>query len=122
MDSEARGGIFRFAGYGQARLLCEEKLYDRLWELLKDTALHSVLGYEDVLLPKYSAEILEKYSHYLNRAATQASGRKSYQEWVRLLKRMEKIDGGKELAEQIAENWRMKYKNRSAMMDELRKL
>ena len=89
---------------------------------MKDTALHSVLEYEDVLLPKYSAEILEKYSHYLNRAATQASGRKSYQEWVRLLKRMEKIDGGKELAEQIAENWRMKYKNRSAMMDELRKL
>lgn len=111
-----------FAGYGQARLLCEEKLYDRLWELLKDTDLHTVLGYEDVLLPKYSAEILKKYSHYLNRVSMQASGRKAYQEWVRLLKRMGKIDGGKELAKQIAENWRIKYKNRSALMDELRKL
>ena len=111
-----------FAGYGQARLLCEEKLYDRLWELLKDADLHTVLGYEDVLLPKYSAEILKKYSAYLNQAAMQASGRKAYQEWVRLLKRMEIIDSGKELARQIAENWRIKYKNRSAMMDELRKL
>ena len=111
-----------FAGYGQARLLCEEKLYDRLWEHLKEENLFTVLGYEDVLLPKHSAEILRKYSAYLNQAATQASGRKAYQEWVRLLKRMEKIDGGKELAKQIAENWRIKYKNRSAMMDELRKL
>ena len=59
---------------------------------------------------------------YLNQAAMQASGRKANQEWVRLLKRMEIIDSGKELARQIAENWRIKYKNRSAMMDELRKL
>ncbi len=33
--------------YGQVQLLCEEKLYDRLWELLKDTDLYTVLGYED---------------------------------------------------------------------------
>ena len=111
-----------FNGYGQARLLCEEKLYDRLWELLKDKDLHTVLSYEDVLLPKYSAEILQKYNEYLNRAAMQASGRKAYQEWARLLKHMRKIEGGKELSKQIAADWRIRYKNRSAMMDELKKL
>ena len=111
-----------FGAGGQAQLLCEEKLYDRLWELLNDRDLYTVLGYEDVLLPKYSAEILKKYQNYLNRAATQASGRSAYQDWVRLLKRMEKIDGGKEIAQQIADEWRVKYKNRRAMMEELRKL
>ena len=111
-----------FRGYGQEQLLCEEKLYDRLWELLKDKNLYSVLDYEDVLLPKYSAEILRKYSDYLNHAAVQASGRKAYQEWARLLKRMRKIEGGRELAKQITADWRIRYKNRRAMMDELKEL
>ena len=111
-----------FGADRQAQLLCEEKLYDRLWELLKDRDLFTVLGYEDVLLPKYSAEILKKYQIYLNRAATQARGRSAYQEWVRLLKRMKKIDGGKEIAQHITDEWRVKYKNRRAMMEELRKL
>ena len=103
-------------------MYCEEKLYDRLWELLKEKDLQMILGYEDVLLPKYASEILTKYRYSLNRAATQASNRSTYQEWVRLLKRMEKIDGGKELAQQIANEWRVKYRNRRAMMEELSKL
>ena len=111
-----------FNRYGQAQLLCEEKLYDRLWKLVKDADLHTVLGYEDVLLPKDAAEILQKYSEYLNQAAKQASGRKAYQEWARLLKRMQRIEGGKELSKQIAADWRMHYKNRRAMMDELKGL
>ena len=102
--------------------MCEEKLYDRLWELLKDKDLYSVLGYEAVLLPKYSAEILRKYNDYLNHAAVQASGRKAYQEWARLLKQMRKIEGGRELAKQITADWRIRYKNRRAMMDELKGL
>lgn len=111
-----------FNAGGQAQLLCEEKLYDRLWEFLKDKDLYPVLGYEDVLLPKYSAEILNKYQIYLNQVAKRADGRSAYQDWVRLLKRMKKIDGGRELAQRIAGEWRVKYKNRRAMMEELRNL
>ena len=44
------------------------------------------------------------------------------QEWARLLKRMRKIEGGRELAKQITADWRIRYKNRSAMMDELKGL
>ncbi len=32
------------------------------------------------------------------------------------------MKGGAEMAEQIVEEWKVKYKNRPAMMDELRKL
>ena len=39
-----------------------------------------------------------------------------------LLKRMRKIEGGKELSRQIAADWRIRYKNRRAMMDELKGL
>ena len=111
-----------YSSLALADLYCEEKLYDRLWELLKDNNLNMILGYEDLLLPKYASEILAKYRYSLNRAATRASGRSTYQEWVRLLKRMEKIDGGKEMAQQIANEWRVKYRNRRAMMEELSKL
>ena len=111
-----------YSSLALADLYCEEKLYDRLWELLKDNNLNMILGYEDLLLPKYASEILAKYRYSLNRAATRASGRSTYQDWVRLLKRMEKIDGGKEMAQQIANEWRVKYRNRRAMMEELSKL
>lgn len=118
-----REKVFKsYSSIALADLYCEEKLYDRLWELLKDEDLYMVLRYEEVLLPKYSAEILKKYQAYLNQAAKRADGRQAYQDWVRLLKRMGKIDGGKELAQQIAKDWRFRYKNRSAMMEELGKL
>lgn len=111
-----------YSSIALANLYCEEKLYDRLWELLKDEGLYMVLRYEDVLLPKHSVDILKKYQAYLNQAAKRADGRQAYQDWVRILKRMQKINGGKELAQQIANEWRVKYKNRRAMMEELRKL
>ena len=41
---------------------------------------------------------------------------------VSLLQKMQQMKGGGKLVEQIAAEWEVKYKNRSAMMDELRKL
>ena len=35
---------------------------------------------------------------------------------------MKKIKGGKKLVDQIVSDWRAKYKNRRAMMDELKNL
>ena len=98
----------------------DEKLKQRF--LLKVSKPKTSVGAYKKLIDARYMTMRTTGASYLNQAAMQASGRKAYQEWVRLLKRMEIIDSGKELARQIAENWRIKYKNRSAMMDELRKL
>ncbi len=70
----------------------------------------------------YSVQILEKYTYELNKMAAQANDRKQYRKLVAMLRKMKKLDNGQKRVEQIVADWRMTYKNRPAMMDELNKL
>lgn len=54
--------------------------------------------------------------------ASFTSDRKRYQQLVALLRRMKKIKGGSKVVEEIVTEWRYKYRNRPAMMDELGRL
>lgn len=54
--------------------------------------------------------------------AVRTSDRKNYAYLVSLLRKMKQIKGGSKLVEQIVGDWKVKYKNRPAMMEELRKL
>ena len=105
------------------RLYKEEKLYDRLLKcVISVPGLYLVYEYENVLKTQYSKELIEKYAEEVNKLATNTADRKTYREWVNILRRMTKIKGGKQKAKEIADNWRSIYKNRHAMMDELSKL
>ncbi|MCD7892921.1 MAG: hypothetical protein LUG60_04385 [Erysipelotrichaceae bacterium] len=105
------------------KLYKEEKLYNRLLDIvLNDEGLDMVFKYEDVLKDKYSKELLEKYTKELNEMAYYSASRDRYRQWVQYLRRMKKIDGGEKVAQQIADDWKVRYKNRPAMMDELGKL
>ena len=101
----------------------EEKLYDRLLEfVLKSKGLYALQEYEGVLKKNYPEQLLIKYEAEVNEMAAYTSDRKSYKQLVSLLRRMQNIKGGSKIVEKISEQWRMKYKNRRAMMDELSKL
>lgn len=105
------------------RLYKEEKLYDRLLtSVLNSPGLYILQEYEKVLKKEYPEQILGKYKDEVNKMAMHTSDRKHYAHLVSLLRKMQQMKGGRELVEQIAVEWRVKYKNRPAMMDELRKL
>lgn len=105
------------------RLYKEEKLYDRLLAyVLNSPGLYALQEYENVLKQEYSEQILDKYRNEVNKMAVHTSDRKHYAHLVSLLRRMQQMKGGTKLVEQIATDWKVKYKNRPAMMDELRKL
>lgn len=105
------------------RLYKEEKLYDRLLVYaLNSPGLYAVQEYEKVLKEEYPEQILDKYKDEVNKMAMHTSDRKHYAHLVSLLRRMQQMKGGLKLVEQIAVEWKVKYKNRPAMMDELRKL
>ncbi|MCM1083296.1 MAG: hypothetical protein NC428_07450 [Clostridium sp.] len=105
------------------RLYKEEKLYDRLLEYaLNCPGLHVLQEYESVLKKEYSEQILSKYHDEVNKMAFHTSDRKHYSILVSLLRRMQKMRGGSKIVKQIVEEWKVKYKNRPAMMDELMKL
>lgn len=105
------------------RLYKEEKLYDRLLDyVMQSPGLFAVQEYESVLKKNYSEQLLSKYESEVCKMATHTSDRKHYRQLVSLLQRMKKIKGGTQIAEEICRQWRIKYRNRPAMMDELNKL
>lgn len=105
------------------RLYKEEKLYDRLLTyVLNSPGLYALEEYERVLKKDYPEHILGKYSEEVNKMAMYTSDRKHYAYLVSLLRKMQYLKGGVALVEQIAAEWKVKYKNRPAMMDELGKL
>ena len=105
------------------RLYKEEKLYDRLLTyVLNSPGLYALQEYEKVLKNDYPEQILNKYKDEVSKMAVHTSDRKNYAHLVSLLRKMQQMKGGSKLVEQIVAEWKIKYKNRPAMMDELRKL
>lgn len=105
------------------RLYKEEKLYDRLLTcVLNSPGLYALQEYEKVLKKEYPEQILGKYKDEVNKMAIHTSDRKHYAHLVSLLRKMQQMKGGVKLVEQVTDEWKAKYKNRPAMMDELRKL
>lgn len=105
------------------KLYKEEKLYDRLLVyVLNSPGLYALQEYEKVLKKEYPEQILNKYNDEVSKMAVHTSDRKNYTHLVSLLRKMQQIKGGSKLVEQIVVEWKIKYKNRPAMMDELRKL
>lgn len=105
------------------QLYKEEKLYDRLLiYVLNSPGLYALQEYEKVLKKEYPEEILNKYKNEVNKMAVRTSDRRNYAYLVSLLRKMKQIKGGSKLVEQIVDDWKAKYKNRPAMMEELRKL
>lgn len=101
----------------------EEKQYERLLEyVMQSPGLYAIQEYDDVLVKEYPEQVLKKYKDEVNQMAEFASNRKRYQHIVSLLRRMKEIKGGAKLVEDIVREWKHRYKNRPAMMDELRSL
>lgn len=100
-----------------------EELYDRLINIIiNSNGLYMLIEYEKILKDIYPKELLDKYENTVKAMATNTSGRAHYREIVSILRRMKKYPEGKEKVSEIVSDWRLRYRNRPAMMDELSKL
>ena len=79
------------------------------------------MKYDNVLGKLYPQEVVGMYEKYLNITAVQTADRKTYQEWVSIMNRMKKFTGRESAVERLKNDWQVKYKNRRALMDELKK-
>lgn len=105
------------------RLYSEEKLYDRLLKnVMAFPGLYALRSYESELLPIYPQQVLDKYVQEINAAAANTASRNTYQEWVKTLRHMRSLPGGKTAVNEIIREWREVYRRRKAMMEELNKL
>lgn len=101
----------------------EEQMYDLLMKAIAThPGIHSLYKYEDILKPKYEKQLLDKYRSELNIMVSVVRDRKRYQELVDILLRLKKYKTGDIFINQIAAEWKNKYKSRPAMMDELKRI
>ena len=110
-------------GAGLARLYADEELYDRLLALvLEADSFNLMRAHEPELLERYPDQVLDIYAREINRAARNTAARSTYQQWVQTLQHMREMPGGDKVVTEIVAAWRVQYKRRSAMMDELNAL
>lgn len=105
------------------KIYAEEKMYDQLLDcVLNASGLHVLQLYEDILVKEYPEQIINKYKEEVNRMAVYANKRKDYAYLVSLLRRMQQIEGSSKIVKDIVSEWKILYKKRPAMMDELKRI
>lgn len=109
------------------RFLCEVLETEQLYEQLLDVILRSddkylLHQYTDMLSDKYPEQLLKVYRERVEKQAESTGSRKHYYQIVEELRIMKSITGGDKVVDEIIKKWKIQYKNRSAMLDELSQL
>lgn len=109
------------------RFLCEiletEQLYEKLIDvLLRSDDKYLLHQYTDILSEKYPEQLLQVYQETVEKQAESKGSRKHYYQIVEELRIMKSISGGDKVVDEIIKRWKVQYKNRSAMLDELNQL
>ena len=109
------------------RFLCEiletEQLYEKLIDvLLRSDDKYLLHQYTDILNEKYPKQLLQVYRENVEKQAESKGSRKHYYQIVEELRIMKSITGGDKVVDEIIKRWKVQYKNRSAMLDELNRV
>lgn len=110
-------------GEALASVFIEEGYWDRLLELLQQNPrLEFVENYSGLLADKFPKELLDIYKETLVNYAEQNTGRNHYVTIRKVLKKMQGWKGGKNMVQQLVNEFILRYKARKAMIEELGKL
>lgn len=107
--------------------MCEiletEQLYEQLLDvLLRSDDKYLLHQYTDLLSEKYPEQLLQIYREIVEKQAESTGSRQHYRQIVEDLRIMKSINGGDEVVDEIIKKWKVQYKNRSAMLDELNRV
>jgi len=106
------------------QLLNEDGQYQRLFDEITSNKFHRISWldeYEDVLKKYFPEEMRDIYIEHIIMSAESTGDRRHYRMLIDYLMKILNYPIGKEKAEEILLNWKVKYNRRSSMMDELKK-
>ena len=104
------------------KIYIEEKMYDDIYNIIKDKDMDTIISYEQYLLPKYNKELLNIYVKYCYFFANKASDRKMYSELARKILHIKQMKNSKNEYTKLLEGLQEKYRKKTAMQDELSKI
>ena len=104
----------------EKRILETEQLYGQLFDVILRSNNRDLLHqYTRVLNDEYPEKLLQLYREIVEKQAESTGSRKHYYQIVEELRIMKSITGGDKIVDEIIKKWKVQYKNRSAMLDEL---
>lgn len=107
--------------------LCEiletEQLYGQLFDVILRSNNRDLLHqYTHVLNDEYPEKLIQLYREFVEKQAESTGSRKHYYQIVEELRIMKSITGGDKVVDEIIKKWKIQYKNRSTMLDELNRV
>jgi|GEM_PF-5745391 len=106
-----------------AELYAYEKMYEKLIEVIESSGNSSLLQkYIDILSPEYDDFIVRKSLDFISDEINHATNRETYRSIVVSLRKVTKFNGGKEAVGNLVADWRIRFRNRRALMEELDKI
>lgn len=106
-----------------ARIFVEEQDWERLFLAVKEKhSLDNLQQYTPLLKEGYGPELLKLYEGELRKYAEANVSRTHYQHVAKVLRTMQQIEGGDEVAFRLVTEFKTKYKQRRAMQEELNKV
>lgn len=112
-----------FSGYILSNIFIEEKLWNKLFELVKKgPGTDALMNYSKYLKKDYSAELIEMFKLVLRKFTERNTGRGAYISLAGYLKEMATLNGGLPAAKALKAELLATYKNRPALKRELSNL
>ena len=90
--------------------------------IVKSNDKHLLCQYTHLLKDEYPEQLLRMYRVAVEKEAEHASNRSYYRQLVGDLRVMKSITGGDKIVDEIIKKWKVQYKKRSAMLDELNRI
>lgn len=104
-------------------VLNEEKCYPELMNKIKENnSVYLMDAYEKILKNVLPEEVIAFYRKYVLEEVQRVSDRNGYRRLMAYVKKIKKCPKGKDVASAIAQQWRVEYRCRPAMMDELNRI
>ena len=104
-------------------MLIEERKFAQLMDALEEyTNVYILDKYLKILSKEVPDRVIQMYSTYIKESMERACDRKAYRNIVKYLKTMSFSEAGRAKAEEIANNLKVEYCRRPAMLDELKKI
>ena len=123
MEEEKKNSGWMYPGNRLVPTFIAMQDWSRLFDCISKRPTLELLLQTSTHLPKsYSPQLLEMYKKAVQEYAAQNTSRTSYQTVANVLKQMLLLDDGRAVVEKIVSNFRVIYKRRFALIEELNKI
>lgn len=113
---------FGHSNYVLAQVYIEEHYWDRLLQLVKQSELSAIEAYEQYLKPRFPEQLRDIFVEKLILYADRNTGRNYYQYAAVILRKIRTCPEGNRIVDKLLTEFKIKYKARRAMMEELREV